>query len=149
MQHLKVLRLDFDGVVFSKKNSKRIIQNRCTGRPMLISSKQALANEAEMVRQFMVQAMEAGWALRTPEECAGRSYKIQILITERDKRRRDLDNQATAILDALVSAGVIPDDSNRFVKWLEVGLMGYDKDVPGAAITIKETTSSRDGKVQV
>ena len=55
-----------------------------------------------------------------------------------DHRRRDLDNQATAILDALVLSRVIPDDSSQIVQKLIVEYMGVCKEQPRAEIQIEE-----------
>lgn len=49
---------------------------------------------------------------------------------------RDLDNQATSILDALVRAGIIENDNFRHVIGYTVGLAGIDKSNPRAIIHI-------------
>ena len=66
----------------------------------------------------------------------GKPLGVSIRIWEKDKTRRDLDNQATSVLDALVRAGVIEDDSVRVVQKLNVELAGFDKKVPRAEIEI-------------
>ena len=120
------LALTFHGVIYSKKNSKRLVRNRATGRPMLISSKRAIQNEEDMVWQFST--------LRTATLCF--PLRVEIDIWQPDRRRRDLDNQATSILDALVRAGIIQDDSTKIVHELEVKLAGIDKTDPRAVIRI-------------
>ena len=84
-----------------------------------------------MAYDFAKQATEQKW--QADDEAA---YYVEIYITEPDKRRRDLDNQATAILDALVAAGILPDDDSRHMQHLSVELKGYDKYDPHAYILI-------------
>lgn len=52
--------------------------------------------------------------------------RIFIRLVAPDRRRRDSDNYAKAVIDLLVSHGVIPDDSNgvvlsHFVEWSDEG----------------------------
>lgn len=44
--------------------------------------------------------------------------EITISFSPPDRRRRDLDNHTKGVLDALIHAGVIPDDSAQVVKRL-------------------------------
>ena len=67
-----------------------------------------------------------------------REFEIAVFIFQKNKKRRDLDNQLTAILDGLVAANIIPDDSNKFVKMLTVAQAGIDKENPRAEIRIME-----------
>lgn len=130
------LQLTYHGVVTAKKNSKQIIWNRRIMRPMIISNHRAKKQEGDMVEQFALLAYEEGW--KCGEDRADSTFKIEISIWNKDRRRRDLDNQATAILDALVLAGIIPDDGVEYVPELHVRYEGLDKEDPRAVIKIKE-----------
>lgn len=128
----RIINLAYHGRVLSKKNSKRIIPNRKTGKPIMVSNPAAKANEDDMVEQFRDQALDL--KLDNPVT----SCKIRITIYEPNYQKRDLDNQATSILDALVSARVIVDDSIKCVKELNVRLGGIDTEEPRALVTIME-----------
>ncbi len=127
---MKKIELTYYGMVISKKNTKRIIKNAKTGKPMMISNKAALANEHDMVDQFSVQTL----GQKKPIE----NCRISIVIYEPNLQRRDLDNQATSILDALTKSEVIKDDSIKCVKELNVRLGGVDRADPRAIVNITE-----------
>lgn len=135
MGALKCLYLTYSGEIYSKKNSKRIITNARTGRPQIISSERAKNQELEMVWSFRSQLQERGvrWEIGEDSE-----LEVTVFIYQKDRRRRDLDNQLTAILDGLVAANITPDDSNKFVKMLTVAQVGIDKENPRAEIRITE-----------
>lgn len=133
----------YNGVIYSKKNNKRIITNKRTGKPQIISSQQAKEMEADMQAQFSMQAMAKGWEPRRPAD-DNSIYEVTICITEKDHTRRDLDNQATSILDALVSAMILPDDSVRYLHSLHVIYMGANKNDPKAEITIEQYQSTAE-----
>lgn len=126
----KEVKLIYYGSVLSKKNSKRIIRNRRTGTPMMVSNQAAKANENDMVNQFSIQTLRQEKPI---EKC-----KVSIVIYEPNLQRRDLDNQATSILDALTKSEVIKDDSIKCITELSVRLGGIDKKEPKAVVTITE-----------
>ena len=137
MTELLCLRLTYHGVIYSKKNSKRIITNRRTHRPMIVSSEKAKEMENDMVKQFSNQYHNI-FPIDIPfATINGKPLKVEISIWQKDKTRRDLDNQATSILDALVAGGVIVDDSVNIIQELTVKMMGIDKERPRARIEIR------------
>lgn len=129
--------LTYRGVIFSKKNSKQIVMNRRTRRPILISNRNAKNQEIAMAWEFKDQAMIEGWPALDKQEF-NHQYMVEIAIWQKDYRRRDLDNQATAILDGLVAGGILPDDRCDIVPKLTVEFRGVDRENPRAEIHIKE-----------
>jgi crossover junction endodeoxyribonuclease RusA len=63
-------------------------------------------------RAYRKDATAAIHEQRVPIEGIGGSLKVELLAHPPDRRRRDLDNLQKALLDAVVAAGVIEDDSN-------------------------------------
>lgn len=122
------VRLVYRGIVHSKKNSKRIIRNRRTGKMGVISSRAAKANEDDMILQFKTQR---------PRNDVPSPVCVNIEIFEPNRTRRDLDNQATSILDALTRSGCLEDDGIAHVSMLKVRFAGVDKQDPRAIIHIE------------
>ena len=132
--------LEYSGTIYSKKNSKRIITNARTGKPQIISSGHAKNQELNMLWEFSAQLKEQGREIfeKPTKEYEGRIFEVDVTIFQPDRKRRDLDNQLTAILDGLVGAMALPDDSNKFLRKISATLGGVDKENPRAEITIKE-----------
>ena len=128
------ITLTYYGTVYSKKNSKRIVRNRQTGRMVLVSSEVAQENERNMADQFRLQAKNQ---INFPCE-------ISIKIYEPNFTRRDLDNQATSILDALKVSGVIVDDDFKHVSAVSIKFGGVNSQNPRAEITIREAVEIRE-----
>lgn len=128
---MKQIKLVYHGVVYSKKNSKRIIINRRTGRPQIISNAKSKQAEQDMAIEFYRQATVKYWK-------PSGNAEVKIVFYVPNHRRRDLDNMATTVLDALVEGGVLEDDSIDNIRRLVIESGGVDKDDPRAEITIKE-----------
>lgn len=61
------------------------------------------------------------------------SYKLTILATPPDKRKRDLDNLLKAASDALVKSGII--DGDHLCRWIEAKWVDGD---PGCQLIVEE-----------
>ena len=123
------MKLTYQGVVYSKKNSKSIITNHRTGKPMIVASKKAKDMEKNMAREFSIQR-GGRLAINIPSSVCMKLYR-------KDNIKRDLDNVATSVLDGLVRGNVIADDNYRIVKSLHIEDCGVDKNNARVEIEIK------------
>lgn len=146
---MKTLKLRYMGTVLSKKN-----RHITTRQGIVIPDARARANEQDMVNQFIVQLKKQGGtriftmthtdrlleATKNAEK-----YVIWMKIYNETNRRRDLDNQATSILDALTKSGAIVDDCAKFVREIHVIYGGIERGNPHADIVIKITDKEDEG----
>ena len=125
---LNWMNLHYKGVIYSKKNSKQIISVH--GKPMIVSNSRAKKNEKDMSAEFAYQVLKNHWK-------PSGSYSVSMYFTRDSRVRRDLDNMATSVLDALVLAGALEDDNVNNVRELHVYDMGIDKDSVGVSVHIE------------
>lgn len=124
------MTLTIKGNTPSQKNRKIISVNRATGRPFLRSAPAVKAWQETAAMQLAPQ-----WSGYKVSD-----YPINLAITVwfDDKRRRDLDNSLSTIMDALVAAGVIEDDNMNFVDCISITYGGVDKTNPRAEIYLDD-----------
>jgi hypothetical protein len=119
------------GEVHSSKNSKRIFVNSKTGRPFISKSKASKADEGSFALQLNSQRAE--WLRMT----AGLSYPLRVSLRfiRQTHRIFDYTNIAQGVLDAMVAAEYLPDDSMKFVIPVFLPYL-VDKRFPGCEIDI-------------
>lgn len=117
-----IYSITLHGMPPSKKNSKRIVKNRRTKKPMLISSENYKQWENAATKQMGIEA--------DIDDIGVISYpvKVSIQFDPKDKRRRDLSNMAEGVLDCLVDAKVLADDNYNIVRILELYKTDYETD---------------------
>lgn len=114
------------GRIPSKKNSKRII---CRGNfPKVLPSKEYERWHNEQMWQIKK------YKPKTPIDYC----EIYISFYFPDRRKCDLSNKAESVLDFLVDAGIIKDDSWQIVDNLFLYSCGVDSKKPRAEIEIVE-----------
>lgn len=125
---LNWIDLYYKGIIYSKKNSKQIVR---AGRKMfLVSNPKAKGCEQAMSAEFALQAIKAKWK---PQG----KYSVSMYFWRENNVRRDLDNMATSVLDALVLAGALEDDNVNSVHELHIYDMGVDKNNVGVHVHIE------------
>lgn len=135
MKNLNWIDLFYSGIIYSKKNSKQIIQVH--GKPILISNKNAKKNEQEMSAEFALQVMKGKWK---PQG----KYSVSMYFWRENNIRRDLDNMATSVLDALVLAGALEDDNVNSVHELHIYDMGVDKENVGVRVHLEGVANEKE-----
>lgn len=108
----------------SKKNSKQIVPVH--GRYIIISSK----NYAQWHKEALKQLIGAKKVV-TPTIPYIKFY-------QGTARQYDLTNKAESIMDLLVDAGIIPDDSVEYIPEIHLSHGGKDKENPRAEITFND-----------
>lgn len=112
-----------EGNIPVKKNSKQIIYVR--GKPIIISSKSHKEWHTRAMWQLKAQRLKP---IKGP-------VKIEMVAEFKTKRKKDLDGVLSSILDLLVDAGIIEDDTHTIVKYISILFAGYG---PKTIITIQE-----------
>lgn len=113
------------GQVIAQKNSKQIAYNRRTGKTFIMSSKR--------VQDWKKVAETYLYGVPT---FAG-PVEIEMTFYNQDKRKRDIDNMQTTILDLLKNNNIIEDDNCFIVQKITSIFGGISKEHCGAQITIK------------
>ena len=111
----------FSGRIPSKKNSKRII--RVGRRSMLVSSKQHEIWEEQMLWELKNQDIPK-------EPFKGNGIHILLDFYTPDRGRADLTNKAESIMDVMIKAGIIEDDSWWIVNGIDLRFRGLDRKDP-------------------
>lgn len=122
--------LTIEGNVPSQKNRKIISQNRSTGRPFLRSAPAVKEWQASAAVQLQVQ-----WR---GLKITGYPISLVVVVYFDSLRRRDLDNALSSVMDALVAAGIIEDDSVAFVSCISVEYGGLSRQNPRCEIHIDD-----------
>lgn len=123
------MRLIIPGNVPSQKNGKNIRINQRTGKAFITSNDRVLIWKRMAVIELKQQSR--GFVIGST---GGLSVKLRFYFD--NKRRHDLDNAAAGVMDALVSADILPDDSVAYVDNLILVYGGIDKTNPRVEILI-------------
>ncbi len=86
-------------------------------KPLSLNARQHWRVKAKAVAQLRRDAHLLAEAARVP---ACSRIHVQLHYVPRDARRRDRDNLVATlkpVLDGLVDAGVVPDDTDEYVTW--------------------------------
>lgn len=116
------------GRVPSKKNNKRILKNKKTGKMFIMSSKSHEDWHVNATKSVLSQNIKT---FISPVE-------VEICITFGDRRKSDLSNKVESIMDLLVDCRVLQDDNHECVPRITMQSNGYIKN--NWITTIKITT---------
>lgn len=117
------------GETVAKKNSKQIFVNKKTGKPFISSSQ----NFTTWHKGALLQLLKQG----VPTKPIDKPCLIHLCFKHGDNRRRDSDNGTSSILDLLVDAKILSDDSWQIVH--DIGIKNeYEKNAACCRIVIQE-----------
>lgn len=123
------MKLVIKGTVPSLKNSKQIFRT-ASGRPFITSSDKA--------KTWMTTAVEELQEQFKGYKITDYPISVALVMYNKDRIRRDLDNQTSSILDAMRHAGVVADDDWKHIDCLTIQFGGIDKVNPRCEIYIDE-----------
>ena len=132
---LNWIDLSYNGVIYSKKNSKQIV--RVGSKMFLVPNPNAQSCEKSMSAEFALQATKAKW---NPQG----KYSVSMYFWRENNIRRDLDNMTTSVLDALVLAGALEDDNINSVHELHAYDMGVDKENVGVRVHLEGVANEKE-----
>lgn len=89
--------------------------------------------------EYKAWLREAGLALRRQKPAQQIAGQVCLRIDLDKRRRGDCSNRAKAVEDLLVSHGVIPDDSQKWVKRVDIGW----EDVHGCKVNVERVGKSK------
>lgn len=122
MSNLQTVKLELEGNVPSKKNSR-------------IHTRAGVSIPSQAFRDWQDSAL---WQVRRQTKARLlRPVAIEVVIYFATLRKSDIDNKLTSILDMLVESLVIRDDKWQYVPKMSVEAR-YRKGEPGASVTITE-----------
>jgi len=121
------MQITITGQTPAQKNNKTVGTNRFTGKVFVTSNPRVKEWQKEADKQIKM------FDYRFEKPVA-----LDIQIWNKDNRARDLDNQVSSILDALVKASILVDDSCKYVNQILVSFRGVEKENPKAVITFYE-----------
>ena len=85
--------------------------------PLSLNGRQHWATKARITRE-LIHAVTVGSWQQKMMPCE--SIHVELIYVPRDRRARDRDNLVATLkpcIDALVRAGLVPDDTPEFVSW--------------------------------
>lgn len=121
------MKITIFGQCPSMKNGKNVGVNPRTGRVFVTSNK--------IVKAWQDQASKQ---LKNYRGTAEGPLFIMMVFYNGDKRKRDMDNQASSVLDLLVKSGLIEDDNCFVITRLCLAFGGVDRENPRVEVTIDE-----------
>lgn len=124
------MKLVILGNVKSKKNNKRVMYNKKTGKPFIMTDRTTDSYMKEAVQQLKDQFKGL--------QITDYPISIHMVFYYQTKHRKDIDNSLTTILDCMKDAGVIIDDDVLHVSEVIGAFGGYDKDNPRVEIYLED-----------
>lgn len=114
------------GEVASLKNQKQLFLNKRTGKMFITSSQKS--------KQWVKDAL---WQLKGVPAITSYPAAITMIFYFKSKRKRDLDNVCSSVLDVLKTASVIEDDDWTHFPEIDLRFGGVEPKNPRVEIMIQ------------
>lgn len=124
-------KIVIQGQVPSQKNSKTISYNYRTGRPFIRTED-----------RVKVWQLASSMLLRGIPPIHN-EVSIDMWFFNKDRRKRDIDNMMTSVLDLLKNNEIIDDDNCFVVRELSGSFCGVDKNNPRVEVYVRKIDISR------
>ena len=124
------MKLTIAGNTPSQKNGKEIAINRKTGQRFVRSN--------DRVKAWQEHAIQSLSSQFNGYQLTDYPVNITLVFYFDNLRRHDLDNACAGVMDALVKAGVLVDDSVKYVECLTLQYGGLDKEQPRVEIYLDD-----------
>lgn len=124
------MKLTITGDTPSLKNSKQIYRTS-SGRPFITSSKRA--KDWNMEKRVEIHSMHLP-PMAVDEE---NPVSVSVIFYNSTRRKADIDNKLTAILDLIKDTGLISDDNCFVVRKIHAEFGGVDRENPRAEVSIE------------
>lgn len=126
------MKLTISGNPSSQKNDKIIGYRSSNGKrvPFIMSS--------EASKQWREDAAKELWAQFQGYQVTDFPIAVTMVFYFQSNNRRDLDNAAGGVMDALTESGIIPDDSVKYVDCITIQFGGTDKIKPRTEVFLDE-----------
>ncbi|RTL04874.1 RusA family crossover junction endodeoxyribonuclease [Candidatus Dependentiae bacterium] len=126
------MKLIVKGNASSQKNDKIIGYRYSGGKrvPFIMSSKKSKEYREDAAKELALQ-FKGYKVTEFP-------ISVSIVFYFSTDIRRDLDNAAAGVMDALTQSGILPDDNTKYVDCITLQYGGIDKNNPRTEIFLDE-----------
>lgn len=120
------MHITLSGQTPAQKNNKQMALNRATGHMFPVSN--------PIVKRWQ-KAVAKELAMLYQRDTFTERVQVNYMFYVQDNRRRDIDNMIASVNDAIVLAGILPDDNWQSMR---IGMADavIDKDNPRAELVI-------------
>ena len=126
----------FNGRIPSKKNNQTIIMNG--NKRIIVASAKYKLWEKKAIEDDLYGILPVTW----------KRFRCEMTIFAPDAGKADLSNKWEGLADAMVKAGIVPDDNHWEMSEINLKFGGLDRENPRAVVKIWEMAKVLPGDVE-